>query len=92
MKIKLSKSQWEGIGKKAGWTKISEFRYDGEGDPEYKKRLLINLQSLENFSEKYLQEYFASSSKTDSIKKKIDETQELIDQIKQELSKLGEKI
>jgi len=24
MKIKLSKSQWEGIGKKAGWVKISK--------------------------------------------------------------------
>ena len=24
MKIKLSKSQWEGIGKKAGWMKVSQ--------------------------------------------------------------------
>ena len=24
MKIKLSKSQWEGIGKKAGWIKTAE--------------------------------------------------------------------
>ena len=30
MKIKLSKSQWELAGKRAGWIKESQFRFDTE--------------------------------------------------------------
>jgi Zn ribbon nucleic-acid-binding protein len=36
MKIKISKSQWEGIGKKAGWMKISTVTYKGTLCPKCK--------------------------------------------------------
>jgi hypothetical protein len=36
MKIKISKSQWVGIGKKAGWRKVSE---EIKGSQLYKKFL-----------------------------------------------------
>ena len=35
MKITLSKSQWEGIGKKAGWVKTAQGRMDRNEDEMY---------------------------------------------------------
>jgi hypothetical protein len=45
MKIKLSKSQWEGIGKKAGWIKESQFTPFPPGTFEYH----INLNERGSF-------------------------------------------
>jgi hypothetical protein len=41
MKIKLSKSQWEGIGKKAGWVKIARKLIKIDNDIESERTVYL---------------------------------------------------
>lgn len=57
MKIKLSKSQWEGIGKKAGWIKLAQGRMDrNELESDINKQQIIE----KTYRTRALEELFTS--------------------------------
>ena len=51
MKIKLSKSQWEGIGKKAGWMKVAQMSQSemNQEETDYENFMDINLKDTALF-------------------------------------------
>jgi len=89
MKIKLSKSQWEGIGKKAGWVKASQaisttepqIRTTFKGLAGWKRTALIHDDGLLDGGVRYTDEEM-------DLMEKQDKDAILIERIKSEVAKI----
>ena len=92
MKIQLSKTQWEHIGKQAGWEpKIvpkESMRYEGESDEQYLKRLQDSLKYWLDLQRKYILTYDEAKKKADAALSKIRESERNVKEILDEFEKL----
>jgi len=90
-KIKLSRSQWESAGKKAGWITASQDnieaeRFDGESDQEFRDRLIRSRERFASQLEKNSKEYQSIEYRRFKLKQDMDDADRWIQAIDAYLS------